>query len=167
MSEGPQMGELVDVPAPPPGPGVAPPFAAPPRDRDNKSLWIGLGVGGLALVLCCVGGIFSIGLLTSGSEDIVRSQATSVVSTYLTALRDEDYPRAYDQLCSEITSRLSRSGFQSRVARPPVTSFRIDSVTIDQDIVVIATVRREGVAPQAQRFPLVQAGSTLKICGGV
>ena len=43
------MSELVGVPAPPPGPGVAPPFAVPPRDRDSKRLWIGLGIAAIFL----------------------------------------------------------------------------------------------------------------------
>ena len=51
------------VPAPPPGPGAAPPFAAPPTDKNKRGLWIGLGVGGLVLLLCCVGGIFGVGVL--------------------------------------------------------------------------------------------------------
>jgi hypothetical protein len=156
-----------EVPAPPPGPGVAPPFAAPPRDRDNKSLWIGLGVGGLLLILCCVGGIFGVGLLASGSDGLVRSQATSVVTTYLDALRRQDYPQAYNQLCTDLTSKLSLEGFESRVSQPRVVAFSVDTVTISQDIVVDATVEREGRSPQSQSFPLVQSGTALKICGGV
>src|SRR5437016_152585 len=54
---GPSADVDPDVPSPPRGPGVAPPFAAPPTDRSRKSLWIGLGVGALLLVLCCVGGV--------------------------------------------------------------------------------------------------------------
>ena len=159
--------QFMDVPAPPPGPGVAPPFAAPPRDRDNKSLWIGLGVGGLLLVLCCVGGVFGIGVLASGGEDLLRSEATSVVSTYLDALRKENYPKAYDQLCSDVTSRLSLEGFESRVSDPPVVGYSIDSVELDQEVIVNATVQRDGRSPQAVQFPLAQSGSTLKVCGGV
>jgi len=155
------------APPPPAGPGVAPPFAAPPTDRDYKGLWIGLGVGGLLLVLCCVGGVFSIGLLASSSEDLVSQQASSVVRTYLDALRTENYPRAYDQLCSDITSRLSRQGFEARVAQPRVVSFSIDSVTATNTITVDATVEREGQPPVQQHYPIVQSGTVLKICGGV
>ena len=156
-----------EVPAPPPGPGVVPPFAAPPRDRDRKSLWIGLGVGGLLLVLCCVGGVLGIGVLASGSEDILRSEATSVVDTYLGALRRENYREAYDQLCSDVTSNLSYQGFQRRVSDPALINYRIDSLVIDRAIAVNATIQRDGLAPEAVTYPLVQAGGTLKICGGV
>jgi hypothetical protein len=156
-----------DVPAPPPGPGVAAPFAAPPRDRDNKSLWIGLGAGGLLLVLCCVGGIFGIGLLASGGEELVRSQATAVVGTYLEALRKESYPEAYDLLCSDVTSSLSLEGFEARMSDPPLVAYRIDSVALDQDLVVSATIQRDGRSSENVNYPLVQSGSLLKICGGV
>src|SRR5689334_21469307 len=107
------MTELAGVPAPPPGPGVASPFAAPPRDRDNKRLWISLGVGGAVLLLCCVGGILGIGILASGSEDIVKSQATAVVTTYLEGLEKQNYRVAYDQLCNDITRQMSFAEFQT------------------------------------------------------
>ena len=67
MSHHPAGGVGLDpnVPAPPPGPGAAPPFAAPPTDRNKRGLWIGLIAGGLALVLCCVGGVFGIAVLAA------------------------------------------------------------------------------------------------------
>src|SRR4051812_773321 len=105
-------------PAPPKGPGVAPPFAVPPRDRDNKRLWIGLGIGGLVVVLCCVGGVLGIGVIASGGEDLVRGQAGSVVRTYLDALAEQSYTDAYDQLCNKITDRLPRRDFEVQYGQP-------------------------------------------------
>jgi hypothetical protein len=159
--------DVLGVPAPPPGPGVVPPFAAPPRDRDHKRLWVGLGVGGAVVVLGCVAGVFGIRVLASGSEDIVRSQASSVVDTYLGALREQNYPDAYDQLCSDLTDRLTLRQFQASYGRPPVVSYHIDDVQIANQIVVNASVTRRGENETAHNYPLVQSGTVLKICGGL
>jgi hypothetical protein len=154
-------------PAPPQGPGVAPPFAAPPRDRDNKRLWIGLGVGGLVLALCCVGGVLGIGVIASGSEDLVRGQATSVVRTYLEALAEQSYTDAYDQLCGKITQNLSRRDFEVQVGQPRVTQYSIGAVEVTTPIIVNATVTQAGRNPVAHRYEIVQSGTALQICGGL
>ena len=96
-----------EVPAPPRGPGVAPPFAAPPTDRNRRGLWIGLGVGGLVLVLCCVGGLFGFGLILVSGAEKVKTEAHQVVTDYLSALQREDYNKAYDLLCPAATAHES------------------------------------------------------------
>jgi hypothetical protein len=154
-------------PAPPQGPGVAPPFAAPPRDRDNKRLWIGLGVSGLVIVLCCVGGILGIGVIASGSEDLVRGQASSVVRTYLEALQEQSYADAYDQLCDKITQNLSRRDFEVQVGRPAVTGYTIGEVEVTTPIIVNASVTQSGRAAVNHRYEIVQSGTALQICGGL
>src|SRR3954447_8667918 len=96
------MPSPTEVPAPPTGPGVVTPFAAPPRDRDLKGLWIGLGVGGLVLVLCCVGGVLGIAFLIPYADSLGKAQVASVVEDYLTALRNQDYATAHDEyLCAQ------------------------------------------------------------------
>src|SRR3954471_21227173 len=102
MMPPPPLWEQADeVPPPPPGPGVVAPFSAPPRDRDRRGLWIGLGVGGLILVLCCVGGIVGIVLLLPYADSLGKAQVAAVVEDYLTAVRDRDYTTARRQLCDD------------------------------------------------------------------
>src|SRR5436309_9937590 len=93
----PQLTE--QVPAPPPGPGVRAPFAAPPTERDRKRLWISLVVGAVLLLLCCGGGVVGFGVLVVATDRALPAEATAVVERYLTGLRDGDYQKAYDQLC--------------------------------------------------------------------
>jgi hypothetical protein len=161
-------GTPTDAPAPPPGPGVQPPFPAPPTDRDNKGLWIGLGIGGALLVLCCVGGILGFGLLVAGSNRIVESQARAVVQDYLEAQRTSDLPKAYEQLCRDITNQLDLEEFESRMASSRVVEYSVGAVHITDDgILVEATVRRDDNASEAEQYPVVQEGGVLKVCGNV
>jgi hypothetical protein len=157
-----------DVPAPPPGPGVQPPFPAPPTDRDNRSLWIGLGVGGALLVLCCVGGILGFGVLVAGGNRIVQAEAKSVVQTYLQAQRDQDYPTAYKQLCQDTTRQISLEEFETRVSQLRLVEFTVGDVVItNEEILVDATTQREGETSRSEQYPVVQEAGVLKVCGHI
>ena len=156
-----------EVPAPPAGPGVVPPFSAPPRDRNNKGIWLGLGIGGLALVLCCVGGVFGLRFVLAGGTNLVRAQANTVVRDYLEALRQERYHDAYDMVCSAVSDELSLGQFQSRLGSPKVEAYVIDNVEVDPIIEVVATVTRRGRAPQQERYPVKQENTVLTVCPGV
>lgn len=151
-------------PPPPRGPGVAPPFAAPPTDRDNKTLWIGLSAGALLLVLCCAGGIGGIVLL-SADGGLAKTQAVQVVTAYLDAVMDEDYGGAYDLLCEEQTSATSRTEFRRLVSRNPIESYEIGDVTIQGDeFLVTARVTAAGRAVETRGFRVVQESTELKVC---
>jgi hypothetical protein len=161
------MSELVGVPAPPPGPGVAPPFAVPPRDRDSKRLWIGLGIGGLILVLCCAGGIAGIGVLAAGGDSIARSQASSVVRTFLEAVRGEKYSDAYAELCDQITERVTLADFERVYGAEKLESYVVGAVNATDTITVDATLTWEDRGTVQARYTLVPAAPVLKICGGI
>ena len=161
------MSELVGVPPPPPGPGVAPPFAVPPRDRDSKRLWIGLGIGGLLLVLCCAGGIAGIGVLAAGGDSIARSQASSVVRTFLEAVREENYSDAYAELCDQITERVTLADFERVYGAEKLESYVVGTVNATNTITVDATLTWEDRGTVEARYTLVPAAPVLKICGGI
>jgi hypothetical protein len=164
----PPFGGDSGVPAPPQGPGVAPPFAAPPRDKDRKSLWIGLGVGGLVLVLCCVGGIFGFGSIMNTGNQLVANQAKSVVGAYLEALQEGDTDRAYAQLCDTLANRYGHDGFERQIATPRVTTYTIaKDVEITDEIIVTASVTRAGQDAETHRYEISQSGNALQICGGL
>jgi hypothetical protein len=157
-------GTRSDVPAPPPGPGVQTPFPAPPTDRSNRNLWIGLGVGGALLLVCCVGGVLGFGLLVAGGNRIVESEAKAVVQDYLDSQRKGDYNRAYTLLCRDIINRLSEGQFEERVSAERVLEFSVGDVRItNRDIVVDASVRRES-GTQTEGYPVVQEGGVFKVC---
>ncbi|MFG2040888.1 hypothetical protein [Dactylosporangium sp. NPDC048998] len=157
-----------EVPPPPRGPGVLAPFAAPPRDRDLRGLWIGLGVGGVVLVLCCIAGIVGIGFLLPYADSLGKSQVASVVENYLTAVRDEDFAGARRQLCDSELRTHSLGWFEDRYGQAPVTDFTVsaDDVTIANVITVPARVRQNGNWVQEQ-YIMEQAGTRYLICGGL
>lgn len=146
---------------------MAPPFAAPPRDQDRRRLWWGLGIGAVVLVLACVGGVVGFGLLASGSEDLVRSQAMSTVRSYLSDVKTADFSDAYDLLCDDVTAGLSESGFASRMRDNRLTDFTVLSASIDPQISVATTLRFADGTSRSQAYPLVQSSNGLKVCGGV
>ncbi|WP_433394314.1 Rv0361 family membrane protein [Micromonospora sp. KLBMP9576] len=117
------------MPAPPHGPGVSPPFAAPPTEGRNTRLWLGLGAGALAVLLCCGGGGAAVvGLVVSGVQAI-REQGRTASTDYYRALVERKYGAAYDQLCDEARKRESRAEFERRVAaEPQIADFRVGDV---------------------------------------
>jgi hypothetical protein len=161
------MSELVGVPAPPPGPGVAPPFAVPPRDRDSKRLWIGLGIGGLLLVLCCAGGIAGIGVLAAGGDSIAKSQASSVVRTFLEAIQEENYSDAYAELCDQLTERVTLDDFERAYGADKLESYVVGAVDATNTITVDATLTWQDRGSVEAQYTLVPAAPVLKICGGI
>jgi hypothetical protein len=155
-------------PEPPPGPGVTPPFTAPPTDRNRRGLWIGLGVGALAVILCCVGGVFGFGLLAVNTSKQLEANATEVVRGYLDALEGRDYDKAYSYLCPALTRRLSANEFaEQQQARPRPVDYRLGQPEIGSTVVVPADVSYSDGTTALRRYTLTQeAGSTdLHICG--
>ncbi|MGK5742227.1 hypothetical protein [Micromonospora sp. URMC 103] len=155
------------MPGPPPGPGVAPPFAAPPTEGRRARLWLALGVGALAVVLCCGGGGAAVvGLAVSGVQ-AVREQGRTVSNEYYQALVDRDFGEAYDQLCDDARRRESRAEFERRAAaEPQVTAFRVGEVDTT-NLTVPVDVTLEGGQQERQQVALAQDQQTggLEVCG--
>ncbi|SCE98010.1 hypothetical protein GA0070607_3931 [Micromonospora coriariae] len=155
------------APAPPPGPGVAPPFAAPPTEGRRTRLWIGLGVGALAVLLCCGGGGAAVvGLAVTGVQAI-REQGRTVTSDYYQALVERNYGRAYDQLCDDAQRRESRPEFERRAAaEPQVAAYRVGEVDTTS-LTVPVDVTLDGGDREQQQVSLGQDGQTggMEVCG--
>jgi hypothetical protein len=146
---------------------VAPPFAAPPTEGRRTRLWIGLGVGALAVVLCCGGGGTAVvGLAVSGVQAI-REQARTVTGDYYQALVERDYGRAYEQLCDDAQRRESRPEFERRAsAEPQVSAFRVGEVDTTS-LTVPVDVTLAGGDREQQQVRLGQDGETggVEVCG--
>ncbi len=153
-------------PVAPQGPGVVPPFASPPTDRDSKRLWISLGIGALLLMLCCAGGIVGVGVLYAGGVKQAEAQARQTVGDYLGALRDGKYATAYRMRCRSLNRSEPLPDFVRRAESEEITSFSVGSATTRaNDIAVEATVRYRELGSR-QREYLVQPGvGTMAICG--
>lgn len=156
------------APPPPAGPGVQPPFPAPPRDGERKRVWIGLGVGAVALVLCCVGGVVGFGGLIVTGMQAVSEQAKVTVGDYLKALTERRYPDAYRLLCDEAQARESEAAFARRIgAGPQVAGYTVGKPdTNQQPVVVPAEVSYDSGQQRSLRFTLTQDrdNAKLEIC---
>lgn len=155
------------VPPPPRGPGVAPPFAAPPTEGSRKRLWLGLGVGALALLICCGGGgAAAVGLVVSNVQAI-EEQGQAVTDDYYRALVAKEYGKAYDALCEDARRRESRGEFARRVAEEPaVASYRVGDVD-PQTLTVPVDVTFSGGGRDTQQVTLAADQQTggMEVCG--
>jgi len=158
------VGPEAGVPGSPPGPGVAPPFAAPPTDRSRRGLWIGLGIGAVVLVLCCVGGLAGFGVVLVAGTQQAKRQATEVVTTYLDGLRDGNVRTAHEQLCRDLAARLPVETLEREARQRPIDTYELSEPRIAQAIEVDATVRYRVGDSRSLRFVLDTQGQQLKIC---
>ncbi|SBT45877.1 hypothetical protein GA0070611_3179 [Micromonospora auratinigra] len=155
------------VPTPPAGPGVAPPFAAPPTEGRNARLWLGLGVGALAVLLCCGGGGAAVVGLAVSNVQAVEEQGRAVTDDYYQALVAKDWSKAYDQLCDDARRRESRREFEQRVAtEPQISGYRVGqvdtrSLTVPVDV-TLAGGKREG---QTVTLAPDQQTGGMEVCG--
>ena len=152
----------------PTGPGVAPPFAAPPVEGRTARVWIGLGVAALALVLCCGGGTVAlVGLIVTGTEAI-NEQARVAVDDYFEAVSKQDFGAAYGMLCAEAQRRESPDEFAERlVEEPEIDTYSMGQVSVTSRIVVPVEVTYSEGGSDTLRVSLNQDTGTgeLEVCG--
>lgn len=165
----PGPGDTVTAPATPPaGPGVQPPFAAPPIDGDRTRVWVGFGVGAAALLLCCVGGVAGFGGLMVTGVRAVNEQAQATVRNYLDALSEERFDEAYGLLCDSAQDDESPQEFADRVSdEPQVSEFTVGQAEITDEVVVPADVRYATGSQRELLFRLEQDSGTgqFEVCG--
>lgn len=143
------------VPPPPQGPGAAPPFAAPPTERDKRRMWISLGIGALVLVLCCAGGVGGIGVILIGGVEQSKRQASATVEAYLDAVQDGNTRGARTQICSDLGPGVSASELVSRTSSTDFTSYSLGEPKLTSTIDVPATLS----TPSGQVRQLYLVGS--------
>lgn len=157
------------APRPPDGPGVQPPFSAPPRDQNRRGLWIGLALGAVASVVCCVGGVAGFGLLALGSAEQLSRAATATVTSYYQALEDKDYLRAYGYLCRDLTRRLTPDEYATlERGAPGVLAFQVGKPMTAPELTVPVHVEYADGTDGTRQVELTQeqaASQTLRVCG--
>ncbi len=156
------------VPGPPPGPGVQPPFVAPPTDGTRQRRWLAVGLAAAAALLCCVGGLGGLaGIVVLGGRAIV-DEARTAVTNYVGALQRKDYPAAYKLLCDAEQSRVNPEQFaRSFDSSPAILSFVVDQPVIENDVEVPATLHYDNGATRRLSYLLEQDTSTgqFEVCG--
>ena len=127
------MTTVPHVPAPPQGPGVQPPFPAPPVEGRGKRVGLSIGIAIGVVVLVCGGGLAAVIGILASTQGAAQERAHAAVGSYLNALRDGKYDKAYDLLCDDARRTESQGEFRRRVAGEPVvqkyTMGRFDIVT--------------------------------------
>jgi hypothetical protein len=157
------------VPDPPQGPGVFPPFPAPPVEGKGLRIGLGLGIGAAVVLLVCGGGVAAvIGLVTTMSSAL-NEQAHVVIGDYFDALEANKYDDAYDMLCQTEKDRQTQAEFvSSEEAAAPIKSHQVgdlDLAAVDLTVPVQVTYT-DGQAGTVQVY-LAQSSDTgeFQVCG--
>ncbi|MGW4944644.1 hypothetical protein ACWEOZ_23985 [Actinoplanes sp. NPDC004185] len=120
-------------PPPPQGPGVFPPFPAPPVEGRGRRVGLALGLGAGVLVLVLGAGVAAAAGLMRVMSSALNEQADVVVGDYLEALRDREWSQAYDQLCPQAKEQETEAQFTSRVStEEPITAWDVGNVELVQ-----------------------------------
>lgn len=164
------MNQTLPVPPAPPGPGVRVPFPNPPTERDRKRLWISLGVGGAALLLCCGGGIAGFIGLAVASQRAVPVEARTVVQDFLDGLSQRDYRKAYDQVCSSRQEQQTLGEFTAdEQQHTRIQTFHLEQpIVLGSRVIVTADVHLVNGSNDSETYTVVsdrQAGEQ-RVCGG-
>ncbi|RZU52637.1 hypothetical protein EV385_4511 [Krasilnikovia cinnamomea] len=126
--------EVPAVPDPPPGPGVYPPFPAPPVEGRGRRIGLGLGIGAVVLVLVC-GGAFAAAVgLGAVMTRAINEQAHVVIGKYFDALEQGKYADAYGMQCESEKQRQTQAEFTAEQS----TQDRIQSSDVgDVDLTAV------------------------------
>ncbi len=152
-----------------PGPGVVPPFAAPPREGNRRRLWVGLSVGAVVLALCCGGGVAGIVALVESSSAARSAEAKTVVTRYMTAWQKADFPGAYQLLCSDVRDTVSFADFSDTLAEKRVSTFDVGKPQLNTSTTVVPVeVMFAGGDIENDSFGVVvDKNQDSKICDGI
>ena len=156
------------MPPPPPGPGVQPPFVAPPTDGSRRRRGIALGLAGAAVLVLCVGGLLGLGGLVVFGSQMIVDQSRAAVTDHLTAVRDGDLEVAYERLCDRQREEISEEEFRRTLEdAPPIETFTVGEPVISDRIVVPATLNYANGTTETVDYLLEQDTSTaeFEVCG--
>jgi len=119
------------VPAPPQGPGVRPPFPAPPVEGKGRRIAWGLGIGAGVLLLVCGGGVAALIGLSTSMSSAFNEQAHVVVGDYLEALHDRKFDQAYGMLCAQAKTDETPEEYRGRISEmDPIDSYRMGELDL-------------------------------------
>jgi hypothetical protein len=155
---------------PPPGPGVVPPFVAPPTDGTKQRRWLAVGLSVAAALIVCLGGVVGVGGLLVLASQMIIDQSKAAVTDYLTAIKNEQYPKAYEQLCARERDRIDEPEFEQTFAdQQRITSFSVGEPVLTDTMVVPATIIFDSGAKETVRYLLEQNSKTgeFEVCGEV
>jgi hypothetical protein len=165
----PVPAQSVPIPAPPQGPGVYPPFPAPPSEGRGRRIGLGLGIGGAVLVLVCGGGVAAaVGLVTVMGRAL-NEQAHVVVGDFFNAVKAKRYNEAYNAQCQDVKDQETQAEFANRISSgDPIANFTVGDVNLASvDLAVPVQVTYTGGSSEQLQVHLGQNRETgaFQVCG--
>ena len=156
------MTEAPAVPDPPQGPGVVPPFPAPPTEGRRFRIGLGVGIGALVALLVCGGGVAALIGFTTVAGRALNEQADVVIGAYLDDLKARRWAEAYDSLCAETRSTTSRAEFTAQAAaEEPIRDYVVGDLPLTSvDLAVPVEVTYENGDTARLRAYLGQSRET-------
>lgn len=157
----------------PRGPGVQPPFLAPPTEGRSARRWLAAGIAAGLLALCCGTGGVAVGGLLFTMIPALNEQAQAAVGDYLDALADQRWQRAYQLRCEADQEVESLESFTDRVSQPPhVQSYELGDLNLltgggqDGQLRLPAQVRYTDGTTELETYLLAQnqRTGTLQVC---
>jgi hypothetical protein len=152
-----------------PGPGVIPPFVAPPREGVKRRRWIGIGIGAAVAVLCCGGGGAGLVGVVITTEHQRISDARTVVTTYVADKQKQDFSGAYLVLCEQAKDQFTQAEFAARVDQESITDFVVGTPSIpsgQSQLQVPVSVDFDGGDQQDLTYDVVvDADGSSRVCG--
>lgn len=122
------------VPPVPPGPGLRPPFAAPPVRKEAGTLTLWLLLGGFALLACMVGGGIGLGGALSTAMRETEEQATTAATEYLEALVDGRYVEAYQMTCAPFRKKVDQQEYVTDKQRAgPLVDYELGTIAATRE----------------------------------
>jgi hypothetical protein len=155
------------VPTPPPGPGVHPPFPAPPVEGRGKRIGMALGITGGILALVCGGGAVAAVGLVGAMTNAIDEQVDVVVGRYMEAVQDREFVKAYDLLCQDARNQETRDAYVARMTgSEQISSYHVGDVDELYSTVPVDVTYADGDSAVVSA-ELVQNTSTgaFEVCG--
>jgi hypothetical protein len=163
------MTTALPVPAPPQGPGVVPPFPAPPTEGRGRRIGLGLGIGGAVVLLVCGGGIAAVVGLFSVMSSALNEQAHVVVGDFFDAVKAKRYGEAYNSQCQDVKDQETQAEFTSRItSTEPIESYRvgdIDLTSVDLSVPVDVTYSTGGASQLMVYLGQDRETGEFQVCG--
>jgi hypothetical protein len=133
------------IPAPPQGPGVHPPFPAPPVEGRGKRIGMGLGIAAGVLVLVCGGGGAALIGLSVSMSSALQERAYAAVRGYLDALHTGNVEKAYQLLCDSAQQDETPAEFRERIAAAqPIEQYHLGSFDLVSLSVPVSATYADG-----------------------
>ena len=149
------------------GPGVVPPFAAPPQEGVRRRRWIAISIGAAVAVLCCGGGAVGFGVLAVTTQDQLINGARTVVTSYMNDWKKQDYPAAYQLVCDDEKDQQTVGEFAASIDEDLVYGFVVGKPVVDQNEVIVPVAVNFASGDNADiRFVVVtDSDGSHKVCG--